>query len=498
MSQKRGRGTDGLLFSSKKNRSAPPKVRERKLKYLSPTTTNLNQGGVIEFHETIHGDDWVRFTDTPIYIEYRATYNNPDYSDTSTDEPARLNARANEYKPAVIFPPELGLQSLYSKIEVLVDGYLVGSDSDMSGHNAVYQRFNRLYSRQSQRSKVNQNSMILNTRERSNGNPAENAVGIRNKLYKIAAERTTHVQATGDTKLLDRFTFDGNFAVSPPFNYALSNLSSDSMRKTNRNNFFPPNTSIVVRLHPRFPQLCLLDYTQIAGVEIYDPALKALNVDVGLEIRISKICLHCEVVTFGSDVTKALLERPLKYTFNNVFIDKISLEPNHQQISVASQVPAGAKLAYLGFMCEHHLWYNEKAKRNLSNYMMFPTTLKSLFLKLGGHGYIISDYGLHDLGGLRGHMSPSLRSYYSDLREKGLTDIPFEEVFPKYEPTTPLAQTLLADLRPYKLNSGGRLDLTMAFDGALSPSGIKLVVCYVMEKTLTREKDRKWKASSSD
>ena len=147
-------------------------------------------------------------------------------------------------------------------------------------------------------------------------------------------------------------------------------------------------------------------------------------------------------------------------------------------------------------MKEHHLWFNETMKKNTANFMQFPKTLRDIRLHLAGHGPIVAAAGLNDLGGRRANSSSSVNNYFAELKDLGVTDLKFEEMFPKdFDVEVPLLQSLFVDLRAYNLEEGGKLDITLDFDSTLSPSGTKVIVCYVMEKTLHRSRDKKWSVS---
>ncbi len=499
-----------------KDKFKVPKLHNTCFKNLALASGQPNGGGVLEFELILRENEWARFVDTPFFTRYRATYQNPDYDPNATEGATtivRHNVRADAFKPPVLVPPDQGLACLFSKVEVFVDGVLVGSDTDMSGHNRIYQHLNRIYSNAAARKKLNQNVLLTTGRSQHKtelkvvlNSTVENGPGVTGTFeeytpqrtrveYEKAAVRTSHSSEVGPESLFDAFTLDGNFAVSQPFNHALATLRGEP----NQSKYFPPGTVLQIRLHPRQPRLSLLDWTENPSYKDLFKKEKILDANdkraKTMDITLLELGMRYQLTTLRSEQTKMLLRKSaLNYDFDSVFIDKMTLEPNHSQLVLHSRVPKGSKLVYLAFALEHFLWYNENSNHQINNYLQIPPALRKMQVMLPGHGHLLGESGLRDLGGGRAHSSPTVRTYYDNLLNQGLTDVDFDDMFPvQTERDVPLVQSLLIDLQPYRLKDQTKIDIIMDFDGSTSPKLTKLVACYVIPKKMTRRRDGTWK-----
>ena len=388
----------------------------------------------------------------------------------------------------ITIPPDQGLSAIFHKVEVFLDGFLIGEDTDTSGHNCVYQALNRLFSSKKQRAMLDQPRQYLTSEDRAPDTAT----------FKRATAKTTHLTKGGrDELLLGEFTFDGTFGLSPPRNFASLNLDNVGAGQNNRA-FFPPHSSIVVRLHPREPWSALFDWCSIGAEALLDDEAyqgAELAVVRPLSLSLARIGMQYEKVVAdrgsspGSTRRGAVFEAP--------FIDKITLEQGHQQIRVTTRVPAGSTLVYFCFLKEHQMWYNPTLGKSLSNYFRFPEGLIKFSAALAGKGELFGKRGIRNLGGTLGYGSLDCRNYFQQIKNQGLVDFEFEDMFPSKKGVVPLCQVLLADLRPYKIARQSHIDVTLDFDGTRSPSTTKMLCCYVFSKRVQpADSGKSWKTQT--
>lgn len=490
---------EGFLFgkSFKKRLDPLPGAAEIDTRTLEVSLGNPNTGGTVEFKLSLNENEWARFTPTPFSMEYEMKVKNPKYVPGKPNDIEKgskfhyLTAKTDA--PCIIFPADLGLSALYSRAEVYVDGLLIGTETDLAGHANVYQSLNRLFATAKQKRRLNQDSSMTTSKDRTAvPTAATNA-------YKMAAERSEHWdKISPESVLSDTFTMDGTFAISPPRTEALATLEGGA--KYNSCNFFPPHTTVLVRLHPRQPRLSMLDYAALPIKDVYSNQKPELDqrIEEPVSFYVRRLQMTYELAKLRPEQTKLQLSRPLHYNHDAPFMDKIAIEAGHQQVVVTSMVPLSARMVFICFMKEQNLWYNELSGKNMHTYYAWPENLAGFSARLEGHGNLFIAGGIKRLGGRRASSNTTCRAVYSSLKSKGLLDMEFFEFFPKRKHERGLHQALAADLRPYGLKKEGQITITMDFDGSFSPGDTKLIVCYSVEKILTRHGPNKWTLKTVD
>lgn len=401
-----------------------------------------------------------------------------------------VNASASSTVPEkdrsyIAIPPDQGLGFLFHKVEIFLDGVLIGEDTDTAGHNSVYQSLNRLFANRRQRTVVGSRRTFLTSAERS----------PTSTTYDKLASTFLHPSLESTEPLLGEFTFDGTFGLSPPKNFALANLDNLNSDQNNRS-FFPPHSTVVIRLHPRNPWNAPLDWCSIDAESMTNDKSLTETQKKSIKktrIRLSLIGMQYEKVVADRGSSPGSTRRGC--SFDSPFLDKITLEQGHQQIRVTSRVPAGSRLVYFCFLREHQLWPNATLGKSLTHYFRFPTSLIKFSAALSGKGELFGKRGLVNPGGARGYDSLDCRNYFQQIKNQGLVDFDFEDMFPPGNVVSKsLCQVLVADLRPYSIDKTSHIDITLDFDGSRSPETTKLICCYVSTKRLTpADNGKSWK-----
>ena len=535
---------DGLYYSrkhEKREREQPLETRECYVKELTLNSGDANKDGVLEFELKLGLNEWGRFQPAPFLTEYYFYIKNPEYVDPpnpdnlikaaptfltvcdKTTEPDYLYLKkpvlhisAMRKNTGMYLPPELGLGALFTHVEVFVNGMKVGDDTDMMNQNKVYQALNRIYATQLQRTRLNQHVLDLRvdmsiTPEKEVKSREDESKPWEFKKEKYLsppqlalAQSMNNEGYTEQRPLSNRFTLDGNFAVSPPFCHALATLRGKQDRNTC--GFFPPGTVITVRLHPRYPRLSMVQPFDLTYDDLIKVSALAKDADPlrpkNLSVKFTKFVMSYESVVLSDKMSKRQVARTLNYPFQRVQMDLCSFESLHQQIVVKSRVPAGAKACFLAFMKEEHLWYNDASKKNMTNYFFLPADLSGIGLHLTNHGPLLSKNGLTNLTNKNRHYSFTLSSYFENyIAGKGITDVTFSEMFPNTTDTIAYdkfskTESLFIDMQQYYIKEPTQLTVCLDFENKLSPSHTKLILVYVMDMNLRRSTDGRWTLES--
>ncbi len=206
-----------------------------------------------------------------------------------------------------------------------------------------------------------------------------------------------------------------------------------------------------------------------------------------LEFTVEAVGLNYEstVMSSGSKIANDLQKGLLQLFFDIPKISYAALQSGQQRLNVPVFCPAGSKVGYIGFMYGHQLWESKTSKKQLSGRTVFPSSLINATFTLSGHENVGFRRGLDNLGGA-GYSSESCRAYFSDLRNRGIIDWDFEDMFPKSPSDKSFIQIIFLDLRPYRLSKNTTLFAELEFDSNLSPEQTYMVSIFVQELSLYR------------
>ena len=530
---------DGLFQTTRSSKDKPVQTRNQNVKFVPISSGSPNNKGVVEFEYTAGINEWFRLAPAPFFVDYQINLKNPqkvadptpaedgtidwkkdpptiDVGNISVTKDYLYTSKVQVMSQTVTkghgfyLPPEMGFGCFYTHVEVFIDGMKIGDESDMMNQNKVYQQFNRIYATNEVREKVNQVVVEKNIADRT----TNRTVSVKKKedgTYTTEVKKTrsptqlllgrttaTETYEIGTFKLTDRFTLDGNFAVSPPFCNALSTLRGT--QDLNENGFLPPGTTIMIRLHKKSPLFSMLQIFDLDFDDLYEK--NSLTADEneqihkeGAFLQILNLALMIESKTLPDMVSNKQLTRTLNYPFNRVQMDICNVEQGHQHLTMRSRVPAGSKAAFVTFMKEEHLWFNSNSKKTQCNFFHFPQNLNNLNFSLTDHGTILNKEGLNDISKYRRNYSADLQNYYTaSISGKNLTDITFDEMFPRASNPLlePLTQSIFINLQDYYIEESTRLEIESHYIGSLSPTNTKMIVCYVLDYNLKRTPNGKW------
>ncbi len=206
-----------------------------------------------------------------------------------------------------------------------------------------------------------------------------------------------------------------------------------------------------------------------------------------LEFTIEAVGLNYEstVMSAGSKIAHDLQKGLLQMYFDVPKISYSALLSGQQRLNIPIFCPAGAKVCFLGFMYGHQLWESKSSKKGISGRTIFPSSLTNATFTLSGHENVGFRRGLEGLG-TAGFASESCRAYFADLKNRGVIDWNFEDMFPKSPADKSFIQIIFLDLRPYRLSKNTTLNAELEFDSNLSPEQMYLVSIFVQEMALYR------------
>ncbi len=243
-----------------------------------------------------------------------------------------------------------------------------------------------------------------------------------------------------------------------------------------------------ITLHKRDPMHMALEWPGISKGDYFSTNIPAgangMKSDLIFTIEAVGLNYESTVLSAGSKIANDLQKGLLQLYFDIPKISYSALLAGQQRLNIPIFVPAGSKCVYIGFMYGFQLWPSTASKKNLSGRTIFPNSLINASFSLSGHENVGFRRGLEGLGS--GFSSESCRAYFADLRNRGIIDWDFEEMFPKSPADRSYIQVIFLDLRPYRISKNTTLYAELEFGAALSPEQMYLVSVFVQELALYR------------
>lgn len=473
--------------------------------------TNLQTDRNVNFVVMATRGEWIRFPPRPFLLTYRIEVKNARYAAgtdaVATKWPNHL-LQADRREPLVWIDPQSAATAFFDEAYVSLDGYDINSSTNMRGQMGLYQSVSQIFTTSEERALYYNRSEQMRRAEDETidtvvTTPFQPAVG---QVESVAGESVSHmrpnlagaVEATSfsskdpdSAPLTATFGFDSVFCLGYPRDPVLGKLYG-RRGEPERNGFLPPETKVAVNLFKPTPGDCHLvraipDATYYSDVANAGQQYQKLTIRyIGLELLYESCRLEpLANIRAGRQLTSG----KLRYFNDCVKITYANLGPKLSYTFTRFEIRPGSKLAYLLFSFPHQLWYVEDQKKHRGGHPYLPPELDTINIKLNNEKILFD--GLKTMGSAcPGEGGPRL--WYQYLKNKGLTDRPYNDFFPhngenSYLMAFPLDLTAESIAVP-----GGNLDIECYWNASLSPSSGILVCMTVQESCLTRSRDRVW------
>ena len=463
---------------------------------------------------------FLRFSADPILISFTATIANRDYVRGAVVMAGaragfeRLNIDASKLSPAVYIDPLLQGSCFFSKVEVTLDGTNVSSTVlDDRGH--IYRKAHRTFTDGDTRKRLYGEDLkwISNSKQRTctaavderDYVPAvkDNAGAVTTAAVpyrpaqpvKMSEEMLSAVQSltfdaeTSSVSGTISCGFDGVF----PFNQQCNALRVITGQE-NENKFLPPNCKIGISLHKRVPLESGIEKSDVTDASYFTSVAQTANT---FKIKITGIKLLYDSITVNDSDLAQLKKQTHSFYFDAPLLRVKPLGSGTNSDKVKVDIPVGAKFAYLCFLYEDQVIYNQAQNSFLSARLRFPPNLIDFKIDLPGREGILFEEGIKNMGVKEGFASETLRIYHSDMVRKGHYDKPFDTFFPPRRPDAlGYDQAILVDLSSAQTTSVTSMTLNMLYNNNYCPTRWQLNAFFIVQQCLTFSDKDKWKIQS--
>lgn len=466
-----------------------PKAEHITTDFLSPEETNLNQQASISFRIRIPPDQFLRLAKNPIMIKYKIRYPNPAYEaegDTAAKKVAKHWLMSINKAPSVYIEPLEEFAFFFSKVDLNIDSRELqyASSSDQS-QAAILSHFNRCLLNDSERNMLYfKHNMIKETADRKFNAPTDN---LKKALY------TTDFGGIKDDDVSSRIINtapESVFGMGYPNNGYLSKILKSPL--DTQYPFFPPGSEIVYTLHRnqtvpgQYLHSDIVDGNYFGGASATDVP----DYDVVLE----DVCLVTQSVRLEHAPTqmaiKGLSKAVMKFPFDYSTLQVAMIEHGRSRTTTKFLIDESTKLIQIGYLEEHQYQFTKSKNKFTSALTKIPKLLDSIEFRLNKEHLCFSQ-PLSDLTSTGLYKSMSARLYYNYLRERGLFDGEYEDLFPRDAADCNYRQIFVLDCTTLRVAGSSSLDIDCIWNGA-SPPSLRMVCVSVREAMYSRDSKSDW------
>lgn len=470
-----------------------PRAEHMTVDFLSPEETSLNDQASLTFRARVPYDQFMRLSKNPVMIRFKIRYPNPDVktaNDASEeDKAAKWWCMSSADKPKVYLDPLLDFATFFSKVDLNIDSKELqyASSSDQS-HAAIFSYFSRcLLSDEERNDLYYKEHMIKSTVDRNFTLPTA-------PLLKAMEDTDFGSQLKGSFRVINASP-ESVFALGYPNNGYLSKLLKSPLDL--QYPFFPPGSEVIFTLHRNQSHPGAFLHTDISDTNYFTgkDAEGTSTADLPLwDVVLDDVCLVTESVKLEHAPTQAairgLSKSVLKFPFDYSSLQVAMLEAGRSRTSTKFLIDESTKLIVLGFLEEFQYQWTGSSKKFQSMMTKFPVSLESIEFQMNKEHLCFSQ-PLSDLSSTSLYSSMSARLYYNYLRDKGLFNEEYEDLFPRAADAINYRQIFILDCTTLRVAASSSLDVDCTWSGQ-SPAKMRVACMSVREAMYARDSKKEW------
>lgn len=427
---------------------------------------DLNTTPYWQFRVTSNNREWFRLSVDSISMILFGQYTNAAAAtalDTATAETkAEKHAlRAGKLKPLLFFDPSVLGTTFISSVDVNINNVPVPTNANLNNFLTAYTRFSNVFHHKSTEVFSSESDTALNTTTSQMTTAVyEGAKYLDYGFYNATDGRRVPIYLHGI------FPFERTCRPRA----ALNKYSNDNL-------FFPPGTSIDIRvnLFPDKVNLLFNRHHLPLSTRYYSKtAAQALDDDV--ELTIQEVTLTYETYILDEKNHLSAMKEfhrgmTAKYDYDIVYPMHQSLASNQSYAHNEFQIPPYCSMICLMFLPDHALFYTPTQYKPISGFSKFPTHCINMRVKFNGTPLICDEF--ENIGILNHHNENSKRILYKYLVKNRLYSKSFETYFPT---KAPLNQYFIKNMENMQSALTGSLTIETFYNSQKSPTNEQLLL----------------------
>lgn len=422
--------------------------------------------------------EWIKFFDSSLSVVVYGSDPNPEYKEeTKTkDTLKRFAWQAREKKPLMFLDPTCQGTAWIRAVEVSVNNVPVKTNMHNS-HLLHYTRANRIFCGRP-------STYFRYAADTSMGTVTSDKTAEEVLSYAmLEGTRPFHYrnEATTVGNRIPVF-LDGIW----PFDSKCKTLETLD-REKEMSQYFPPDTTIEIRLHLQPPYAGVFHapadaFTEYWGSDKSTGAELAENVVRAKKIQFQEVALEYESAELTEKEHIRMLSvfntpgKVAHYDYDVVKSQHCTLLANQSYTENVFQVQPFCRLVFVFFQPYYATTYTEETLRPISGFSQFPANCTKLRATFGGEPLVAEDF--RGFGIMRENHQISKKIYVDYLRDRGIWRS-FDEMFPSMDARQSLNQLLVFDLKKYMSAKTEHLSIQCEFGSSTSPERQQILLLSV-------------------
>lgn len=455
---------------------SPLGVKRRDIKLAKPYhQVNLTTEPFITFSIQANKNEFIRFNTDSLSLVYYGTWANPNRDRAvaaDLEEGAeRWALRAQKLKPLMFVDPSVMGAGFFHRVEVSVDNVPCLSNSDLNSMQLHYTRASRVFT-----------DKPPGPYFKTSADFATDDEGRLSKAMNAGAAPFDAAEWSSSDGHRMTVPLDGFF----PFNLKNRTLESIDKRQ-DPNLYFPPDTTITVKLHAHRTKMEAVFHPEVAGNigEYFDKDATVGSIDkYGIRFTILEALLEYESVQLHpldhANIMQAFRNGgTATYNYDRVSCQHSALMPGVSMTENRFQIPPYARLIYVFFLPDYATFTIDATRRPLSGLTRFPAGCTNMSVSFAGEEHLIHDR-LENFGIAGKQVEASKRVYWASLKKNRMLAASFDELFPKRSTDFSVIQALVLNMRNMVSKKIETLSVRTEFaTAAASPERQQVVVMSV-------------------
>ena len=409
---------DSLLRSSYKVKRAYTKIAEP---YLG--SQNLGTESYIHFVVRANKHEWIRFRPDSLTLVMYGTARNPGFVAGNANpviaaERHALRARAGV--PRIWVDPTVQLSGLVVKTEVSIDNVPVPTNETLGDLFLHYVRLSRVFRKKA--------GPVLTTEKKIRLDAVNDDMPALMRAATKVFDYKTQLSVVGAR---------GSVYLEGIFPFSCKNKTLESIEnKKSENLYLPPDTCLDIKFHLSRSKIESFFHPGVNSMTEYfdrNHVVDVGNHDIRLTLQSAELEYEC-VELNHEDEEKALKEFSTGgqglYSFDIPRAQHQSMAANSSYTKNVFHIKPYAKLMYIAFVPDWAAYYMDGKNKPISALTRFPENSTNIEIQYFGQKNLLTD-SFERFGMKNECHQISKRVYYQYLRQNNITDLSFEEFFPR-------------------------------------------------------------------
>lgn len=409
---------DSLLRSAYRVKRSYTKIAEP---YLG--SQNLGVESYIHFVIRANKHEWIRFRpDSLTMIMYGTMRNVGQVAGNANPVVAaeRHAFRARMGQPRIWVDPSVQLSGLITKTEVSIDNVPVPTNQTLGELFLHYVRLSRVFRKKA--------GPVITTQRKIRMDAVDEEMPA---LMRAATKVFDYKQALSLTGSRGSVYLEGIF----PFGCKNKTLESVENKKC-ENLYLPPDTCLDIKFHLSRSKIESFFHPTINSMEEYFNRNHVVNIgnqDLRMTLQSAELEYEC-IELNNEDEEKALKEFATggrgTYHFDIPRAQHQSMAPNSSYTKNVFHIKPYAKLMYIAFIPDWAAYYIDGKNKPISCLSRFPLNSTNIEIQYFGQKNLLTD-SFERFGMPHENHQISKRVYYQYLKQNNMTDLRFEDFFPR-------------------------------------------------------------------